>query len=122
VLLANIVGAALFAWAVAFAPVFEPSVRQALDALAPEAMSHPFWTILVRGIFAGWLIALMVWLMPFAESARVWVIVIVTYIVGLEYLAQFLVPTLAGNVIGGVSIVAAIAHAQYVAHAEPAHV
>ena len=34
-------------------------------------------------IFAGFLIAIMVWLLPFAETARVGVIVIVTYVVGI---------------------------------------
>lgn len=33
-------------------------------------MENGFGTTLLRGIFAGWLIALMVWLLPFAEQAR----------------------------------------------------
>jgi len=143
VLAANVAGAAIFAAVIAHAPVFDPAVRQALDSIAPESMAHPFWTIVVRGVFAGWLIALMVWLLPFAESARVWVIIIVTYIVGLAnfshviagsvdalylvaagrvgvlaFIFGFLVPTLVGNVIGGVSLVAALAHAQFVAGVE----
>ena len=44
---------------------------------------HGFLTTLRRGVVAGWLLALMVWLMPFAESGRIWVIIIVTYLVGL---------------------------------------
>jgi formate/nitrite transporter FocA (FNT family) len=39
-----------------------------------------FWTVLVRAIFAGWLIARMVWLLPGAESARA---SIVTYLIGI---------------------------------------
>ena len=89
---------------------------------------------------AGWLIALMVWLLPYAETARVWVIIIITYIVGIGHfshviagaveiftlgfmnqaswwttITQYLLPTLFGNVIGGVIIVAALNHAQTVA-------
>jgi formate/nitrite transporter FocA (FNT family) len=94
----------------------------------------------LRGIFAGWLIALMVWLLPFAESARVWVIIIITYVVGVGHfshiiagavetfalaaagqaswatvLGSYIVPTLAGNILGGVTLVATLNHAQIVA-------
>jgi formate/nitrite transporter FocA (FNT family) len=91
-------------------------------------------------VFAGWLIALVVWLLPFAESARIWVIIILTYIVGLAHLSHVIissvdagflvftgdstwgafmthafVPALIGNIIGGVAMVAALNHAQIVA-------
>jgi formate/nitrite transporter FocA (FNT family) len=113
-----------------------------MAALARATMNHECWTLLLRGIFAGWLIALMVWLMPFAEAARVWVIIIITYIVGigefshivagsvdafylvglgeksiLDYLA-YMFPILIGNIIGGSSIVAAISDAQYIGGGE----
>ncbi len=104
-----------------------------------KAIQPGFTIVLLSGIFAGWLIALMVWLLPAAETARTWVIIIITYIVGLggmshviagsaetfylvavgnisftTYFLGFLVPSLIGNIIGGVSIVAAINHAQVV--------
>ena len=41
-----------------------------------------FWILAGRAIFAGWLIALMVWLLPRAELAKV-SIIIITYLVGL---------------------------------------
>jgi len=81
----------------------------------------------------------MVWLLPAAESARVSIIIIVTYLVGIGgfnhiiagsttmfflivtnyigwkvYAVQFLIPTLLGNVLGGMSLVAALGHAQVV--------
>jgi len=140
VLAANLVGAAVFACVAAWSQAFDPSVHGALLDIGREAMSNSFATTLMRGIYAGWLIALMVWLLPFAETARVWVIVILTYIVGVgqfshviagsieslflvaageqslgAYAVGYLVPSLVGNIIGGVSLVAAIAHAQYVA-------
>ena len=108
--------------------------------MAEASFLADFWTTVLRGVFAGWLIATMVWLLPFAESARVWVIIIITYVVGLAgfshviagsvevmYLAAgghiswydcfglYVMPALIGNVIGGVSLVAAINHAQVVA-------
>jgi formate-nitrite transporter family protein len=42
-----------------------------------------FGLTLIHAIFAGWLIALTVWLLPAAEANRVQVIVIVTYVVAL---------------------------------------
>ena len=90
----------------------------------------------MRAILSGWLIALMAWLLPSARSARFFVIVFLTYVVALggfthivagsveaafalfsgnaswlQYVANFLVPTLVGNVIGGVALVALLNHA-----------
>jgi formate/nitrite transporter FocA (FNT family) len=147
VLIANLTGAALFAWAAAQSDIFSHDTRAAMSALGADALAPTFMTVLLRGIVAGWLIALMVWLLPFAETARVAVIVIITYVVGLgdfshviagsvetlftvfasqqtvlTYLSRFLVPALCGNIIGGVSLVAALAHAQFVAEEHAADV
>jgi formate/nitrite transporter FocA (FNT family) len=143
VLGANLVGAWLFATVAARTTMFDPDVRGVFDAIAQEAMAPGAATVMLRGIFAGWLIALMVWLLPFAESARVGVIIVITYVVGIgsfshviagsvetfylvasgaqsfgQYAFGYLLPSLVGNVIGGTSLVAAIAHAQYVGGAE----
>jgi len=56
-------------------------------------MRGDFWTIAIRGVFAGWLIALMVWVPPFAGSLRLGSAVL-----------SYLLPTLLGNVVGGVSL------------------
>jgi formate/nitrite transporter FocA (FNT family) len=140
VFLANIAGAFLFSLVLAKTTAFDSNMHDAFIALGDEATRAGFATTLLRGIFGGWLIAMMVWLLPFAESARVWVIIIITYLVGLGgfshviagstetmYLSfigriswlqcvnGFIVPALIGNTIGGVSLVAAINHAQVVA-------
>jgi formate/nitrite transporter FocA (FNT family) len=137
---ANVVGAALFAFAIAHLPVFEAPIHDALLASARETIAPPFGAVIIRGVFAGWLIALMVWLLPFAETSRIWVIIALTYVVGLgqfshviagsvdtlylvargevsfgAYIVRFLAPSLLGNIVGGVSLVAAVAHAQYIA-------
>lgn len=82
----------------------------------------------------------MVWLLPFAEAGRVPVIVGLTWLVSaggfthivaasiealylvavgeaswLAYLGGYMIPTLLGNTLGGVSLVAALNHAQVVA-------
>lgn len=140
VLIANLLGALIVALVAARTNAFDPHVREAFAAIGNKAMEHGFGTTLLRGIFAGWLIALMVWLLPFAEMARVWVIIFITYLVGLgqfshivagsietftiaamgqrgwlNILGSYLVPTLIGNILGGVSLVATLNHAQVVA-------
>src|SRR5215213_10437510 len=61
VLVSNLVGAALFAIAIGWFPVLEPTVKDAATAIAAEALAPGPMKIALRGIFAGWLIALMVW-------------------------------------------------------------
>jgi formate/nitrite transporter FocA (FNT family) len=140
VLVANLTGAHLFAWVVAITPMFLPEVRSAMLALAKEAANVSFGEAVLRGIFAGWLIAMVVWMLAAIDTGRIAVIVFMTYIVGLASLTHiiagsvevlflvmvgvkswgaialgYLLPTLIGNIIGGVSLTAAINHAQAVA-------
>jgi formate/nitrite transporter FocA (FNT family) len=140
VLVANLLGALLMAVVAARTEAFDPHVREAFSEMGRKATEHGFWATALRGVFAGWLIALMVWLLPFAETARVWVIVVIAYIVGLgnfshviagavevfslaaagqagwpAVLGGYVVPTLLGNVLGGVTLVATLNHAQVVA-------
>lgn len=138
VFVTNIAGTILFAVCVANFDVVPFEVKQALGEIGREVLAPPFGTMLLRAVFAGWLIALMVWLLPTAESARIWIIILVSYLVGVagfphiiagttetfylvvtgaapwsEFLGKFAVPTLLGNILGGVSLVAALAHAQF---------
>jgi formate/nitrite transporter FocA (FNT family) len=139
VLGANLVGTFLFALCVGRIRIFDARTQQCLTEIAATHIGVGFGTVFVRSIFAGWLIALMVWLLPGAESARVSIIIIVTYLVGISgfdhiiagstatffllvrgsiswatYVVQFFLPTLMGNVVGGLSLVAALGHAQVV--------
>ena len=140
VLTSNLVGTFLFALCIAKIHMFDPPVESAFAALGRETIVSGFGAVLIRAVFAGWLIALMVWLLPAAESARVSIIIIITYLIGLghfahviagstkafylvatgalswwRYFEAFFVPTLIGNILGGVSLVAALGHAQVVA-------
>ncbi len=137
VLLANLLGVFIIALISAKTTAFEPEVREAFMELGKKAIEPGFAAILLRGIFAGWMIALMVWLLPFAETARVWVIIIITWIVGIaelshviagssetfflaisgatgwgNVLGNYLLPSLMGNILGGVFLVAVLNHAQ----------
>lgn len=137
VLLANLLGTFCFALVLAYTSVIEPQQVFVFQAIAEHLLLGDFWTTLTRAIFAGWLIALMVWLLPVAETGRVTVIIIITYLVGIAgfphiiagsteafygmltqperfggAIGQFFLPTLIGNTIGGVAMVAAINYAQ----------
>ncbi|MCU1241868.1 MAG: formate/nitrite transporter family protein [Candidatus Acidoferrum typicum] len=83
VLLSNPVGTFLFALCIGKIAVFNPHVQQTLIQVSQEGSGDAFWVALTRAVFAGWLIALMVWLLPGAESSRVGIIIIVTYLIGL---------------------------------------
>jgi len=140
VLAANIAGAAAFAFAAAHTSIFSADVRATFETIAREAVAPGFGSILLRGIASGWLIALMVWMLPGADSNRPLIVLIVTYFVGLgsfshiiagsveaiylvavgglswgAYVTGFLLPVFIGNVIGGSSLVALLNYGQVVA-------
>lgn len=139
VLTANLVGAHLFAWVVSNTPMLQPQVQHAMFELATEVMAVSFGAAILRGIFAGWLIAMVVWMLAAVNSGRAAIIIIITYVVGLAELTHviagsvevlflvmvgarswlsvawgYLLPTLIGNIIGGVSLTAVVNHAQVV--------
>ena len=89
VLTANIAGAHIFAWVIGNTPVLHPQVsRWRSDQLATEAADVSFGTAILRGIFAGWLIAMVVWMLAATDSNRIPIIILMTYIVGLAGLTH----------------------------------
>ncbi|MDQ2681357.1 MAG: formate/nitrite transporter family protein [Candidatus Eremiobacteraeota bacterium] len=137
VLAANLTGAGIFAAVVAHSSIFPPDVQAAFLQLAKKAAEPDFWTIVLRGIFAGWLIALMVWLLPAADTQKLWVVIIITYVVGAAglshiiagsvevlygvavgaiswsaYFGAYLLPVFIGNTIGGVLLVSLLNYGQ----------
>ncbi len=140
VLAANIVGVHIFAFALVHAPVFGPEVHAAFQLIGRQTAEPGFWAIFTRAIFAGWLIALMVWMLPGASHARFATIVTMTWLVGVgglahviagsadvlylvfrgglswwSYAGGYFLPALLGNTIGGVMLVTSLNHAQVVA-------
>lgn len=137
VLGANLVGALLFAIIAAHTTLFQPNIQQAFTEIAQHSLRGGFGLTVLRGIFAGWLIALMVWLLPSSQDHKLHIIILITYLVSLggfahiiagsvdvlylvntgaiswlTYLFGFMLPTLIGNIIGGISLVAALNYAQ----------
>lgn len=143
VLAGNLVGAFLFVRLVMWSGFFPPQVTAAFTTIGHESANGSFGIVVLRGVFAGWLIALMVWLLPAAQAGRVQVIIIITYFVALGQFAHiiagsidtlylvntgalswgafaggFFLPTLIGNCIGGVSLVALLNYAQVAAQTQ----
>jgi formate/nitrite transporter FocA (FNT family) len=136
VLCGNIVGAIVGAYFLASAHPMSTGAEGPMAEFGVRMMQHDIVTRFVQAIFAGWLIALMVWLLPLAETAGTFVIFLVTYIVGIAEFAHiiagsievfyailvgrlewsvypaFFVPTLLGNIVGGVAFVTLIGFAQ----------
>jgi formate/nitrite transporter FocA (FNT family) len=65
-------------------------------AIASKLVSHSFYWIFVAGIFAGWLMGLLAWLIAAAESmiSRIFIIWMVTATIGILHLPH----SIAGNV------------------------
>ncbi|AJZ88746.1 Inner membrane protein yfdC [Beauveria bassiana D1-5] len=137
VLLGNIAGTALAALAFEYMPIFDEATRKAFDDIGMKVMENPPGEMFANAIISGWIIATMVWMFPAAGSAKIFVIVLMTWLVALgdlthivvgsveilylvfngtlhwsEFFWPFALPTLAGNICGGTFIFALISHAQ----------
>ncbi|GBR03972.1 formate/nitrite transporter family protein [Acetobacter oeni] len=137
VLLANLVGTCLFAATVAASVPGDETLQKAMVRVASHVVAQPFLPTCEQAAFAGWLIALMVWMLPAAGTSRPGIIVIITSVVAMcglphsiagsaeaaylvftghaaptDYLVKFFLPTLIGNCIGGIALVAMLNHAQ----------
>ena len=137
VLVANVAGTWAVSAGLAGTDRFPPEMREAFSAISRHAVEASFGSTVLKGIFAGWLIALLVWLMPGSGESRSAVIVLVTWLVSVagfahivagsvdasflvlsnqagaaDYLWRFFTPTLLGNVVGGVTLVAVLNYGQ----------
>jgi formate-nitrite transporter family protein len=138
VLVTNLIGVGVFAAFSAWTPAVTPDVQSAFSAIGQEALAPGFTANFVRAIYAGFLIATMVWLLPGSGEARLWIVVIIAWVVGIgqfahviagsseglyvvftgeqslmTYVTHFLLPSFLGNSVGGVALVASLAHAQH---------
>ena len=143
ILAANIAATLFIATALGHSEAFKPEVREAFTELSRHTMAAPFSTTLIKAVFAGWLIALMVWILPACGSASPFVIILMTWLVSIcglahiiagsvdafylvvtgdagvgDYLGRFFLPTLLGNVFGGVTLVAVLNYGQVAVEVE----
>ena len=137
VLLGNMIGTGLAAYAFEYMPIFDEQTRDAFVKIGMDVMKNTPGEMFANAIISGWIIATMVWMFPSAGSAKIVVIIIMTWLVALgdlthivvgsveilylvfngtihwsEFFWPFALPTLAGNICGGTFIFALISHAQ----------
>lgn len=137
VILGNLVGVTLVSALMASETIITHEQRVvALDVLSKLEVQH--WSrTLTLGIPAGFIMASIAWLLPNARESEFWVIALLTYVIALggfshvvtgssqasflwlsgvlsfkEAWAEFTLPALAGNVIGGTGLFAVLAHGQ----------
>ena len=137
VLAGNLVGTSLFAFGLLHLQQFDAATQQSFTELGETLMQNTPWQMFSKGILAGWLISMMVWILAATERSRFMVIVVTTYVIAIggfthivvgsveamylvfsgkldfiDCVTRFALPTLAGNIVGGSLIFALISHAQ----------
>jgi len=137
VLAANLVGAFIFAVSIAYMGMLPAEVAAQVAVISEHLMANSATEMFVKGIAAGWLIAALVWMLPSAENAEFFLIGLMTYLIALggfthviagsveafylwvmleastvDVFFKFLLPTLAGNVVGGTVLFGLLSYAQ----------
>ncbi|WPN97935.1 formate/nitrite transporter family protein [Pseudomonas sp. MUP55] len=137
VLVGNLCGTLLVAYVMLHLPIFDTKTDIAFLDIGRKIMENDAGQMFAKGIVSGWMIATMVWMIPSMESAKMWIIILITYLMALgdfthivvgsaevsylvfagelswhDFWLIFAGPTLAGNIIGGSFIFALISHAQ----------
>ena len=137
VLVGNLCGTLLVAYVMLHLPIFDTKTDLAFLEIGRKVMENDPAQMFAKGIVSGWMIATMVWMIPSMESAKLWIIILITYFMALgdfthivvgsaevsylvfagelpwkDFWLVFAGPTLLGNIIGGSFIFALISHAQ----------
>ena len=135
--IANTVGTLFAALFCTFTPVIAPGLLAGMVEISGEILKNSWPQTFFKAISAGFLIAAMVWLIPSAESAKFWVVTLMTYLIAAggfahivagsveafllvthgqlgvgSMILQFTIPTLFGNIVGGTALFALLSYAQ----------
>lgn len=147
VAVANLAGALIFAGFWTFGGLVEGETLEAMRAIGREMMTNDWPAMFVKAVAAGFLMASLVWLLPSAQGATLWGIVLVTWVIAIgdlthivaggvealllllagelpigDALWRFGLPVLLGNVVGGSVLFGVIVYAQVkeeVTHGNP---
>ena len=138
VLVANVAGAALVGLVLATTGVLDPEAMAVAREIAAHGLEVPTGALFWKGVFAGWLVASMVWLNHAARdsAARFFIVFAVMFLVpaaglfhciigacealflvfqgaaGLGEAARFFGAVVVGNTVGGVLLVALLNYSQ----------
>ncbi len=78
VLLGNLIGTGVAAWAFEYMPIFDEETRDAFVKIGMEVMKNSPTEMFANAIISGWIIATMVWMFPAAGGAKIVVIILMT--------------------------------------------
>ena len=139
VLAGNLLGALAFALVAAWTTMFGTGLQLSSLDVAVRATTGPFWLVAEQAVFAGWLIALMAWLIAStratgAQIALVWLTTAPIAAFGFRHsvagsvdafyraavgaapwttmIGAFIIPAVLGNIVGGVILVALLNYGQ----------
>ena len=138
VLAANLTGTLFAAAFCSFAPVLPNELLEGMRSISRYSLNgYSWWEMVFDGVSSGFLMAAMVWMIPAAEMMKLYVIVLMTWLIAVggfthivagsveaflllvagewsigTLLWQFLVPVLIGNIVGGTALFAVLSYAQ----------
>lgn len=137
VLTANLVGTAIAAALIDAGLLGDAALREAALTISRQVLELGAWDTFLNAVPAGFLIAVLAWLLPNAREHAFWPILAVTYVVAVAgfshsvvgsseaFLLMFageagvgrallglIAPAVLGNLLGGAGLFAVLAHAQ----------
>lgn len=137
VFVANMVGTLAVALVMPHAGLVKPEHLQAMIGLSRNLLALTPDEAFTHGIPAGFILATVAWVLPSVKGQEIWVVTLLTYIVSLAGFSHviagsaeawllattgqaswsfaaigFILPALAGNIVGGTGLFAVLAHAQ----------
>jgi formate/nitrite transporter FocA (FNT family) len=137
VFVGNVIGAAFMTALCVYAKIVSPELLGAMGEVSGRLLTKSAGEILLQAIPAGFLIASVTWIRSAADDSGFWIVLVLTYGIALGgfthviagaaeaflllwtgkaslfwVVGTFLVPALAGNIIGGTGLFAMLAHAQ----------
>ena len=141
VLLFNLLGTLAFAATVHYAEVLDPSAMDVLLEEVRKLDKYSFLTTMTKGVFGGWLVALIAWMVAasrdtISQAFFIYVLAFMIPAAGLthsiagssefllavfegdvawaQFLGGFLLPTTIGNILGGVFLVTILNYGQVI--------
>ncbi len=141
----NLVGTLIFSWLMAQTPAASEPLKQVMLTMSERASETPFLLTVYRGVFAGWLIALLTWLLAStratgAQLMLIWLLTAPIAAFGFTHaivgsteafyrawagaagwgpMWSFVLAAVIGNAIGGVTLVALLNYGQVVTDSRP---
>lgn len=137
VFVGNMLGTLLVAWLMSLRAILSAEQLHAAVTLSAHLLEKDAGRTLLLGIPAGFMVAAIAWILPNARTSEFWIVTAVTYVIAIGGFSHvvagsaeawllwltgqatlgwavggFILPALAGNIIGGTGLFAVLAHGQ----------